>query len=71
MELSEQGELPSYIILSRNSLNRSDQISAVSRVLAMWISEEKAPGKAFLWCVWVWLGQSKPEIGEKEEGQMM
>lgn len=71
MELSEQGELPSYIILARNSLNRSDQISAVSRVLAMWISEETALGKAFLWCVWVWLGQRKPEIGEKEEGQMM
>ena len=30
MELSEEGELLSYIILSSNSLNRSDQISAVS-----------------------------------------
>ena len=30
MELSEEGELLSYIILSSNSLNRSDQVSAVS-----------------------------------------
>ena len=37
----------------------------------MWIYKEKAPGQAFLWCVWDWLGQSKPEMGEKEEGQMM